>query len=502
MVATSLGCHYVGASMWYPDTRSQWNYLVGAVTRLCRKTPQYTECGYRDYVRKFNDYHDLKGPIPIITFKQYLDQHTSYTSDKKTELLKLHNQGNLFTSEDLWRISKTDSFLKFEPYEEIKKPRLINPKCDEYKAYVAHIHHSMDKFIYQKLARYLVKGLTTAQRTALLREEFAGMPNITTSDFTSQENSIKDALMEIECDLIELLLQGTGLEERGRYIQLVKSTPQRVVGHLTKMLLDVMRCSGDPDTSSMNAYQTIMSTTFSMWSQLYTDMTVEEFLSDYAKSWRLRVEGDDVIMYSTRGRITNEHYTKLGFIAKIEHHDTFRTASFCGQVLSSNFNLFTNPYKFLLKLGWAPIKYHMASDRTKLKLLVAKCYSALYQYPGCPVIHPICARIVKRNIHLIKPDLSQLMYDDPFKVAQIKFSQAEALRLCDITVEPSDRQDFCFIYGITPYEQLSVEETRLDSPWSHPSIDRHLPDSYFEFYADQITDGFETPIRNHSRDYA
>lgn len=485
LAATSLGPHYEGASMWLYDTRNNYNYLVAAVTRLCREVPEFTAGPDFDvFVDDFIKFYDLKGPIPICSLESYIMNHPSYTSKKKLSLLKLAKDTENASFEDLWNGTTADSFLKWETYTEEKKPRMINPRPDFYKVRVAHIHHCVDKFLYDKLASFLVKGLTTTQRTELLVKLFSQRENITTSDFSSQECSIKYALMLIECKLYQGILKGCIDDELLNLIITTKLSHQRLSGSGLKLLLDIMRDSGDPDTASMNAFQNIISTSYTYKTQLYPEMSNFEFFAEKGNSYEILCEGDDGIHCSTRGKIDASTYTSLGYIAKILHHDTYAEASFCGQVLSSQNTLLSDPAKFLLKLGWAQMKYHNASHKTKSKLLVAKAYSALYLYPGCPVIHPIASTIVMRHLSLIDESLKRYQFDDPYKIAQITFSQSEAIRLCQITIDPRDRLDFERIYDLSAEEQMSLEREPMIGPWSSGCLNRILKPEYFENFID------------------
>ena len=413
IAATSLGPHYDGACLWYPDIRNNWNYLTAAVTRLCRQVPPFT-AGPRfwNFVDEFLDHFDIKGPIPIIPFESYINNHPSYTAAKKRQLIELEKATRHCSLEDLWKFTTADSFLKWEPYPEEKKPRLINPRSDAYKVRVAHIHASVDKFLYEKLADFLVKGMTSPERTRVILERFNERINISSSDFTSQENSIKQELMTMECTIYQRLLKGAVPDETLNLIVATKLDKQRLQGSGLKIVLDVTRDSGDPDTASMNVIENIISTLYSYYEQLYQDMTIREFLLEKGHSYDILCEGDDGIHSSTRGRIDSSTYEQLGFIAKIESHDDVKTASFCGQVMSTTGTLFADPAKFVLKLGWCHPNYHNSSERTKTRLLLAKCYSALYLYPGCPVIFPLAKTVVSRHLNLVNQSLATLMYDD------------------------------------------------------------------------------------------
>lgn len=502
LTATSLGPHYDGAMLWYYDIRNNWNYLVAAVTRLCRQVPEFKAgADFEKFFEDFLDFYDIKGPIPIIPFEEYIVKHPSYTAKKKANLIKLHHETKNLSLDELWRYTAAASFIKWEPYTEEKKPRLINPRDDIYKVRVAHIHASVDKFLYEKLSGFLVKGMTTTERSAKIAEIFKDRDETTSSDFSSQEVSIKEFLMRLECRIYERLL--TGCPEVNRetlnLIIVTKLSPQRLEGSGLKLVLDIARDSGDPDTASMNAVENILSTLFSYKTQLYPEMNNFEFFREKGLSYDLLCEGDDGIHASSRGVIDSSTYELLGFIAKIDTHSSYREASFCGQVLSSLGTLFASPIKFLLKLGWAHPQYHGSSMRTKNKLLVAKAYSALYLYPGCPVIHPIASRIVRRHIKLINENLKHLMFDDPFKIEQIKFSQETALQLCKMTIKNEDRYDYERMYGLSVQDQLSLEAEPMDKPWHNACLDKILPTEYFENFLNcaRVAPVGYTEIANH-----
>lgn len=455
--------------------------MVAAVTRLCRKVPEF-KAGpeFEKFFEDFLDYYDIKGPIPLIPFEEYINNHPSYTAAKKRSLIKLHHETKNLSLEELWRYTTAASFVKWEPYMEEKKPRLINPRDDVYKVRVAHIHASVDKFIYEKLKDFLVKGMTSPERSAKIDEVFGDRDETLSSDFSSQEVSIKEFLMRLECRIYERLLTGVITTEELNLIIVTKLSPQRLEGSGLKLVLDVARDSGDPDTASMNAVENVVSTSFSYKEQLYPELTNQEFFALKGDDYDILCEGDDGLHSSKRGRINASTYEKLGFLAKIEVHETSREASFCGQVLSARKTLFADPVKFLLKLGWAHPQYHGCSQKTKNKLLVAKAYSALYLYPGCPIIHPVAATIVRRHINLINDNLRHLMFDDPHKIAQITFSQQKAIELCNIKVHDEDRNDYERLYGLSVEDQLSLEKEPMTKPWNNESLNKILKPEYFE----------------------
>ena len=289
--------------LWYYDIRNNYNYLVAAVTRLCRKVPEF-KAGpeFEKFFEDFLDYYDIKGPIPLIPFEEYINNHPSYTAAKKRSLIKLHHETKNLSLEELWRYTTAASFVKWEPYMEEKKPRLINPRDDVYKVRVAHIHASVDKFIYEKLKDFLVKGMTSPERSAKIDEVFGDRDETLSSDFSSQEVSIKEFLMRLECRIYERLLTGVITTEELNLIIVTKLSPQRLEGSGLKLVLDVARDSGDPDTASMNAVENVVSTSFSYKEQLYPELTNQEFFALKGDDYDILCEGDDGLHSSKRGR--------------------------------------------------------------------------------------------------------------------------------------------------------------------------------------------------------
>ena len=262
---------------------------------------------------------------------------------------------------------------------------------------------SMERHFYERLKHWLVKGLTTSQRTNKILEVFSDELAIKCSDFTSFEASLKHYLFS-RVEARSFIEYGAKLEvprDTQAVILCTLMSPQIYRGNGLEMIMEVMRASGDSHTALMNAMQQIVANLFCYWraENRFNGVSVEDFLNremsgeDAMRKIKMLVEGDDGLHCHSECEVIASDYADLGISADIQVRPSVYSSSFCGQVFSTSKVLFYDPIKFLLRLGWAPGRYHGSSQRRLDSLLAAKCLSYMCTFTQCPLIYPVAHAI-------------------------------------------------------------------------------------------------------------
>lgn len=402
------------------------NFVMAGLTRLSAQVNKFEpDDDFHQFADSMLDFFKIKGPIEVPDYESYIKTR-DYPQSRKDQLIKLRNfMLNEATMKDRLKSSKVDTFIKNEPYPEEKKPRLINPRSDEFKSVWGNVLHAVDEFVFEKLEQFLVKNMTTEQRTEKIYNLFKDAKTVSTSDYTGMENSVREEIMWFESRVLIRLLEG--VVHPDELTELIAALSYRQFCYNDSvgigMNLATKRMSGELLTAVMNLLVNLLIHLYAYWKELYNDKSMHEFFTLVGSEIRILLEGDDTIHTSRRGTLTSTYFERCGFVVKLEHVDSLDKASFCGQVFNPNtLVLTTSPIKFLLKLGWAPIKYHNASDKLLRMLVTAKAYSYAFTFPQCPVIYPISYNIIKSyrfTFDSVKHTLVQLM--DPYMAQQLIF---------------------------------------------------------------------------------
>lgn len=427
----------------------------------------------------------LEGPIEIPSYDDYMKTR-DYPITRKKVLTELREYMlNKATPRDKIKATRVDTFIKNEPYPEEKKPRFINPRSDEFKAVWGNVLHAVDEFVFAMLETFLVKNMTTAERTTKIYNLFKDSPKVSTSDYTGMENSVREDIMWFECRLLIRLLRGAIPESELQELIAALSYRQfcynKSVG--VGMNLATKRMSGELLTAVMNLLTNLLVHLYAYKKELYDELLNEDFFRLLGSEIRILLEGDDTIHACVRGQLTEHWFERCGFVVKLEHVDSIDKASFCGQVFNpKTHTLTTSPIKFLLKFGWGPIKYHSATDKVLRMLTTAKAYSYAFTFPQCPIIYPICYNIIKANRFAFN-QVKYKLYDmfDPYMVQQLMFKVHELL---PPDIDYCDREYVAETWGIPVSVQYDLEEqcTPENPIWSVPSLD-HFLDLKFSLFA-------------------
>jgi len=126
-----------------PDT-----VFRGFIKRVLRPTPRLDPELLREFSQFVSSYLQRFVPasVPIMSFEEWLDS-THYDDERKSQLRSSYALlgGSRPTKR---QCSHVDSFVKTESYDEYKFARLINSRCDAFKAWSGPFFKSIERVLY------------------------------------------------------------------------------------------------------------------------------------------------------------------------------------------------------------------------------------------------------------------------------------------------------------------------------------------------------------------
>lgn len=503
----SLGCHPLhGASLVY-DVRSSACQIYAARSRILRRVPTIEESiliRFHRYVRSVLP--DLAVPLGAdddASFDTWVTK-THYTKAKKDQLRLLHSQIN---SEERQRVFKIKAFVKDEAYLSFKYPRAIYARVDEFKCLVGPIFKLIEEAIFKNPC--FIKKVPVRDRPAFLRElfgtgeAFVDSPHerkyrVYATDYTSFEVSFCRKFMEVcEFEVYKYMLQHR-VEQRW-FLDLVEHhimAINKVRFKYVSFQVHALRMSGENNTSLGNGIS----------NKLINDFVMRENKCDVVAAV---FEGDDCLGAYHGPVLTNDLFTSLGFVVKLEYFTNFNVASFCGQIFDlETLTVITDPMKVILNFGWAGSIYAGATSRTLKKLLRGKALSLVYQYPGCPILQEMALAYL-RLTHGVWFSLDRTLVNRWYEQTHLSGLKNfyHSGDVPDRPVAYPTRMLFHRVFDFTIDEQLAVEDyfrqmTSI-SPIDHPVLNCRYTDfqrKVFDMYVSTEKDDVAPNPVNESVD--
>lgn len=406
---------------------------------------------------------------------------TSYTQADKDKLKAELEEHSDLRSRDV----ACKCFIKAETYPEFKYPRPIKSRTDRFKALVGPIFQGINDILFEDLTSF-IKKIPVSDRPRVLSELFGSEPQIDCTDFTSFEaHFIKLVMFCIELPFY--VWTTNNLHNQSTFLNNVSHIMNK-----NKCIFKYFTCwsesraSGEMNTSSGNGYSN--KTLFSYITRVKS-----------AQSTKQQFEGDDGIVaaHPTASLPLTRDYEDLGWSCKLISNKTFSEASFCG-IVSDPVDLINvcDVRAYMADFGWTRQQYLYANDTTLRALIRAKGYSAIYQYPGCPIIDALghyALRItneerIQKKMH--KMFLSGYLADSRYKNQRFilileKFKDGIPSRAPS---PPNTRLLVERLFSISVAKQLEIESyldnlnTRkvLDIDLDVPEIWRYTYDQYVD----------------------
>lgn len=455
--------------MPHPCPGDSATLIAGIQKRLASRPPD-PDLVLRAEFRQFvTDYVQRYPPLNRdISFDEWIESRP-YSRARKNVLIK--KRKDILQQKDLL----VKCFQKDEHYPDYKHARAICSRTDEFKAYVGPFFSAIEKVVFQE--SHFIKKVPFLDRASYVIDKLYRPGAIYYStDYTSYEALFTDDMMK-DCEMIlykHMLVNYPDVYKIILNTLTGKNHIQNVGFHLE---IRGTRMSGEMCTSLGNGFSNLM---FAKFVAMKSGANID-----------LVVEGDDGLIVSDRP-LNVELFTKLGLNIKIQEHDDLCKASFCGIVCDvGSRTIVTDPREFLSNIGWTTHGYQKATVHRLSDIQVAKALSYYHQYPGCPVINPICVKLIlknRRNYYRI------WRYINSQSVCQyerdILISAMHELKKNEVIehVDETARLIVAERYGITISQQLELENMDLELVTHRWNDFGFIPESWKDYYLRYVGD--------------
>jgi hypothetical protein len=460
IVAVSLGCHFVGAINFWPDTHNADNALMGAMKRVATKMPDYDPAMVQEYLEFGFDFIVRNMQSCVLEFDCDLSVEswlsmTSYPLYRVEELLKEAYSHGIISDKD--RV--VSSHVKWEPYREPKYCRGIYSRSDFFKTKFGPACGEIGRRFFR--LKWLIKKLSTSEKMVRMRELFDN-PYLKsfTNDFTAFESTFRKHLMVLEIFFFAFCLQNRKeRDELMAELKKVKFDVNKLRFKWFIIWLEAKRYSGEMDTSLSNGLQDLIMICF----MLYKSGHPREFYEDL---YPPQIEGDDSIgmfMYP----LDESVLLKIGAKAKMMTFNNFREASFCGMVFAEDStSILRDPISTVLDFGLCHYKYKGSSLKLKKSLIRAKSMSLIVNYPGCPIVRNLALYGLRvtaeiKNSHALNRVLKSTT-DSYARESILRLMNTTFQPLADVEVTDGSRDLMETVFGVPISLQLAFE-SYLDS---------------------------------------
>lgn len=311
-------------------------------------------------------------PFDYDTSKEAWLAKTSYTQKEKEKFLSIaKNKGENIIDKD----KRCASFIKAETYPEFKFPRPIKSRSDKYKAEVGPFFQGINECLFEQ-TKFFIKKVPVKDRPNWLKQILFPAEIFDCTDYSSFEaHFIACVIYAIEFPLYCWITDHC--DQSRCFRNNISALLEINVCEFKDFIVECFsRASGEMNTSSGNGYANLCVFKYITTCKLASE-TKEQF------------EGDDGITKTipASSRPTTEDYLTLGWTCKLESTPNFSHASFCGIVADPDELVNVCDIKnYIVDFGWTKHQYIDANYSTVLALIRAKGFSAIYQYPSCPII--------------------------------------------------------------------------------------------------------------------
>lgn len=389
----SSGAHIRGAMAPHPDTSHAFSMTIGVQKRFAFAPPKPDPtllAELTSYVQSYCREHlkPLRADTDV-SFESWLLK-TPYPAWRKRALQATYTK-LMENPIDYKQVSKLKSFMKKETYPEYKYPRGINSRTDEFKCLFGPWIKVIEEEIY-KLPEF-IKHIPVKDRAEYVMNMIYHPNSVyMATDYSQYESHFTKEMMEaIEFVVYKHMTQNMPNEP---FLDMLKIlTGCNMCFYRDFMVsLEATRMSGEMNTSLGNGLANFFLTKFVLHKLGYEDHDIKTV-----------VEGDDGLTRVDRTKLpTTQDFKNLGFTIKLDIYEQISEASFCGLVFDpEDRNVITDPKDVLLNYYWVDAQRYGQAKQTKImELMRAKALSALYQYPGCPVIKAMAAhtlRVTRNN---------------------------------------------------------------------------------------------------------
>jgi len=393
---TSIGCHFVGAALPHPDTRSRTGLIAGFFGRMGKPMPQVT---VPDYYERLNattkKFIEERGIHPFseaddFDFDAWLAEK-KYPKWRKDQLSIINNEiVDMFERNDAGELKnfKIKLFCKDEDYIDFKLNRGIYAREDVAKVFFGPYIAAIEAILYEQPE--FIKHVPVARRGEYIMDMlYRDGGKYIQTDYSSYECHFDPQRMK-NCEFV-LYEHMLGNSPRGKFAVDIMSEVfmgnNRVFSKHFEAVVLACRMSGEMNTSLGNGFSNLMMMREVCESNNFDCIGV--------------VEGDDGLFVFGDMHPTTQDFVDRGCRIKLEVFRELSLASFCGLIFDeSDRQVITDPLDILCSTGYTTKTYAFSKPSKKLALLRCKGLSLLHQYPSCPIVSEYARYILRCTKHI------------------------------------------------------------------------------------------------------
>jgi hypothetical protein len=375
VVACKLPVSFAGFLMPHPCPGDSATLLAGVQKRLAAAPPKHDpqlRSEFRMYVAEFiKQFKPLERDVSTddwLVERPYPAWRKLELKSKKVDILEPRHR-------------RVKMFMKDEHYPDYKHARAINSRTDEFKVFVGPYFSRIEKEVF-KLDHFIKKVPFLERAEYVINKLYRPGAVYYSTDYTSFEALFTDQMM-LDCEMQLYRHMLVNYPEIMREIEMTLTGVNEIDNKGLSLKIKGTRMSGEMCTSLGNGFSNLM---FAKFVAYKSGANID-----------LVVEGDDGLIVSDRP-LDESLFERLGLSIKIVKHCDLCQASFCGIVCDMiSKTIVTDPREFLSNIGWTNGVYESATVHRLTDLQLAKALSYLCQYPGCPVIQPLCLKIIESS---------------------------------------------------------------------------------------------------------
>lgn len=385
IVAISIGPCIENYCYWFLDYRDEATLIDGLIARIGCVTPPIDPVVAQKFrLRSIKRIEEVFKGYAVSTFNSIAENVENLNLPRKRKdqyLDSVSGYIDIFSRlEQVLRKPSIESivaFGKIEKYSEDKPERAILPHRDFIKVCFGIIVSVVSKIVYKVLRG--IKGLTNIEKLDKL-SSFNWLGLIYELDISRMEACYSELIFELEAFLLKTIYPV--------YTPIIDmfyeffTNKQTIKTPNFKMFVRSRRMSGEMTTSLTH---------------MLVNWLLIEFAAEESGSQLLDflLEGDDNIT-SCDKPINFDCYAALGFKVKVLSRLDRLDTDFCHITTDySNKSLLRHPGEVILSLFWSQSKrLGGRSKEVAKRLLLAKALSYVNEYINCPIVVPLCMKII------------------------------------------------------------------------------------------------------------
>lgn len=400
VVATSQWFRVNGVSYIHYDIGDQHSLCTGIQARVLSDRPVYSmERMLRAsfYTRKFCEQHFEPLPYDVdLTLELWLSE-SSYTDKQKDALRRAFAITCDILDPEL-RAIKVLAFMKMEGYPEVKPPRGIYPRSDQWKVYIGPLVKQIEHVVYKH--KSAVKNIPVHERIHYIDQMFKGLHKIHTTDYKKYESLHR--IYHMFCITFILLEYMAGHLPEAK---VVLNKMRRVIAGMQRMDMASFKAaawfllmSGEMVTSLFNWFLNLVAhnIAFDHCNDIYVPL--EELIPTNTLIGVF--EGDDGLIAAPAGKrlpTADEMRNIWGMVVtRTKDRGPATTRSFCGIIADpyEKINV-TDPRKIIMNFPRCEGQWAFTTAKKRQMLLLAKACSYYYQYNGCPIVTSYSMMVIR-----------------------------------------------------------------------------------------------------------